>query len=117
MMHFAHFEIEIQFRNSISNIYIYAKVLLEFKVQFGHCIVPQQYTANPKLGTWVSTQRRNYKLQKEGKLSPMTDGRIRQLESLLDSTGGQARLTSQTDYVSYTSLEVAVRPEVRGRMM
>ena len=35
--------------------------LCEFKVQFGHCIVPKQYYANPKLGTWVSTQRNVYR--------------------------------------------------------
>jgi hypothetical protein len=54
----------------------------EFKVQFGHCLVPIKYSANPKLGHWVSKQRSNYKLYQEGKLNPMTAERIRQLESL-----------------------------------
>ena len=31
--------------------------LYEFKVQFGHCLVPQHYPADPKLGKWVSNQR------------------------------------------------------------
>ena len=56
--------------------------LTEFKVQLGHCLVPQQYAVNPKLGGWVSTQRRNYKLQKEGKPSSMTEERIRALNGV-----------------------------------
>jgi hypothetical protein len=54
----------------------------EFKAQFGHCLVPTRCAANPKLGHWVSTQRNNYRLHKEGKPSPMTDERIRELESI-----------------------------------
>ena len=27
----------------------------EFKAQFGHCLVPKRYSANPKLNWWVST--------------------------------------------------------------
>ena len=54
----------------------------EFKVQFGHCLVPQQYSANPKLGHWVSKQRYHYKLYQEGKHSHMTAERIRELKSL-----------------------------------
>jgi hypothetical protein len=54
--------------------------LCEFKVQFGHCLVPQQYAANPKLGTWVSRQRTNFRLQQEGKRSPMNEERIRGLD-------------------------------------
>jgi hypothetical protein len=56
--------------------------LCEFNAQFGHCVVPIEYSAHPKLGSWVSTQRRNYKLYREGKSSPMTEERIRELESL-----------------------------------
>ena len=67
--------------------------LCEFKVQFGNCLVPRQYTANPKLGTWVMTQRRNHKLQKEGKQSPITEESIRELESI-----GFDWETSQTDW-------------------
>ena len=55
--------------------------LREFKVQFGHCLVPTKYAANKKLGKWVSTQRTNYKLYREGKPSAMTAERIRELES------------------------------------
>ena len=53
--------------------------LREFKVQFGHCLVPQRYADNPKLGTWVRNQRINYKLQQEGKPSSMTAQRAREL--------------------------------------
>jgi hypothetical protein len=56
--------------------------LREYKAQFGNCLVPQQYAANPKLGWWLSTQRRNYKLYQEGKPSPTTAERSRALESI-----------------------------------
>ena len=35
--------------------------LCEYKVQFGHCAVPKQYSANPTLAAWVSTQRTRYR--------------------------------------------------------
>jgi hypothetical protein len=53
--------------------------LCEFKVQFGHCLVPTKYSVNPKLGHWVSTQRSMYRLYQEGKQSSMTAERIRAL--------------------------------------
>ena len=56
--------------------------LCEFKAQFGHCLVPNKYSANPMLGQWVSTQRYNYRFRQEGKPSPMTAERIRELESI-----------------------------------
>ena len=56
--------------------------LCEFKEQFGHCLVPQQYADNPKLGRWVTNQRQSYKLHQEGKPSPMTTERMRELESI-----------------------------------
>jgi hypothetical protein len=56
--------------------------LREFKVQFGHCLVPQQYAADPKLGRWVSKQRYQCKLYHQGKTSPMTAEHIRALESV-----------------------------------
>jgi hypothetical protein len=42
----------------------------------------RQYAANPTLGQWVSTQRRFYRLHQEGKPSPMTAERIRELASI-----------------------------------
>ena len=45
-------------------------------------MVPQRYQANPQLGTWVHTQRRQYKLLMEGKKSSMTKEKAKALESL-----------------------------------
>ena len=56
--------------------------LREFKVQFGHCRVPQGYSAKSKLGQWVLKQRRNVRLYQEGRPSPMTTQRIRELENI-----------------------------------
>jgi hypothetical protein len=67
--------------------------LCEFKAQFGHCLVSRQYAVNPKLGQWVNTQRRCYRLYQEGKPSPITAERIRELESI-----GFAWGSSQTDW-------------------
>jgi len=44
--------------------------------------VPSKFAAHPKLGKWVSTQRSNYEFYQEGYPSPMTEERIRELESL-----------------------------------
>jgi hypothetical protein len=46
--------------------------LMEFKKSHGHCIVPAAYAANQKLSNWVQTQKRQYKLMKEGRKSQMT---------------------------------------------
>ena len=54
--------------------------LSEFKVKFGHCLVSVKYPANLELGRWVSQQRRNYRLNKEGKPSAMTAERSLQLD-------------------------------------
>ena len=56
--------------------------LREFKVQFGHCLVPRRYAANPKLGWWVSNQHRNHRLYQEGKPRHMTEERIRALDGI-----------------------------------
>ena len=53
--------------------------LKAYKAKHGHCNVPIRSGA---LGTWVGTQRRHYRLFKEGKSSSMTDERARQLESI-----------------------------------
>ena len=56
--------------------------LCEFKAQCGHCNVPRKYAANSKLGMWVSNQRSTYRLFQEGKHSPVTAERIRELEKV-----------------------------------
>jgi superfamily II DNA or RNA helicase len=50
--------------------------LTDFKSQYGHCRVPQQYKPDPQLGKWVSHQRGFYS---KGKLS---QERIAKLENL-----------------------------------
>ena len=65
--------------------------LREYKVQFGHCAVPQKYSANPKLGQWVTNQRRNYRLYQDGKPSRMTKERIRALKSIAFERSGFKR--------------------------
>ena len=56
--------------------------LAEFKDRFGSCVVPTTYKENPKLGTWVHHQRRQYKRAREGKASHMTQDRIKALDGL-----------------------------------
>jgi hypothetical protein len=56
--------------------------LKDFKKLHGDCLVPQRYTLNPQLGTWVNTQRRHYKLLKEEKRSCMTQERLQELEEV-----------------------------------
>jgi hypothetical protein len=56
--------------------------LSEFRERHGSCVVPTSYTENPKLGTWVHHQRRQYKKFKEGKPCHITEERIRALEKL-----------------------------------
>jgi hypothetical protein len=46
--------------------------LTKFIRLHGHSLVPAVYPANQKLSNWVQTQRRQYKLMKEGKKSQMT---------------------------------------------
>ena len=45
-------------------------------------MVPQRYQANPQLGTWVHTQRRQYKLMSENKKSSMTKEEADALDSI-----------------------------------
>ena len=56
--------------------------LCEYKAKFGNCIVPTNFSANPKLGTWVHHQRRQYKKFKEGRSCHITAERIRTLETI-----------------------------------
>jgi transposase-like protein len=56
--------------------------LADFRKIHGHCNVPQKYSENTKLGIWVSKQRAQYKLDREGKTSRMTPFRIQALKSL-----------------------------------
>jgi hypothetical protein len=79
--------------------------LTEYRKFHGHCNVPANYSENIQLGKWVSKQKRNYKLHREGKKSPMTIFRIQALESLgfeweWNSYGAawEGRLSELADY-------------------
>lgn len=64
--------------------------LKQYKEQFGTCQVPSRYLPNPELGIWVGTQRTQYRLYQQAKLSgnsipnttSMNEDRVRQLEEL-----------------------------------
>jgi hypothetical protein len=56
--------------------------LADYRKVHGHCNVPQKYSENPKLATWVTRQRTQYRLHQEGRTSQITLPRIQALESL-----------------------------------
>jgi len=56
--------------------------LVEFKKEHGNLLVPRKYQKNAQLGTWVQTQREQYKLLKNGLPSHMTEDRIEKLEAI-----------------------------------
>jgi hypothetical protein len=56
--------------------------LCEYKVQFGDCLVPRKYDANPKLGNWVSKQRTRYGKKTEESVSSMIAEHIRALNGI-----------------------------------
>lgn len=55
--------------------------LLEYKAENGDCLVPNRYAKNPQLGSWVSTQRRQYKSLIAGKDTTLTRERAKLLGS------------------------------------
>jgi len=58
------------------------KELKAYEAEHGDCLVPQNYSANPPLGSWVSKQRKNYKRLKNGRQSSITKGQIEKLETI-----------------------------------
>jgi len=52
------------------------QALVAFKENQGHCGVPQRWSENPQLATWVSNQRQTFR---KGKLS---GERVARLEAL-----------------------------------
>ena len=58
------------------------KALCAYRQQFGNCKVPARFKANPKLGRWVMTQRRQFTLLMQGMPSALTAERIRKLEGI-----------------------------------
>lgn len=57
---------------------MYQEMLL-FKEKNGHTLVPNRHQ---RLGSWVSTQRRHYKVMKSGKKTPLSQTRIQKLEQI-----------------------------------
>jgi Helicase associated domain len=43
--------------------------LKEYKQEHGNCLVPNRYVKDRSLGSWVSTQRRYFKLMRSSKCS------------------------------------------------
>jgi hypothetical protein len=56
--------------------------LADYRTIHGHCNVPRNDSENSKLANWVKKQRSNYWLHQAGNKSPMTNSRIKDLESL-----------------------------------
>lgn len=56
--------------------------LVTYKNEHGDVRVPRLYTKNPKLGEWVTDQRRQWKAKMEGKPNMMTDERKTKLDEL-----------------------------------
>ena len=56
--------------------------LMKYKETNGDCIVPRGFSLNPKLATWVSEQRKQYKLKLGKKKSYMSDERTKLLNDI-----------------------------------
>lgn len=56
--------------------------LRAFVLRTGHCAVPSTYKRNPRLASWVVTQRRQCKLLEDGKQSSMTQKRLEKLKQI-----------------------------------
>lgn len=65
-------------------------LLKEYKDEYGDCLVPRGYPENPKLGSWVAEQRKQYQLRKSNRPSSITDERIQLLDALDFSWNAQA---------------------------
>lgn len=56
--------------------------LVSYRGLHGDCLVPYRYGTDRALGTWVATQRRQYKLLSKGEKSLMTTERKRKLHDI-----------------------------------
>merc|ERR1711957_52745 len=61
--------------------------LAEYHRVHGTAAVPARYPPDPKLGTWVRTQRHQYQRMQEGKTNYLTKERIQLLEGLAFQLG------------------------------
>ena len=56
--------------------------LLAYRAQHGDCVVPRGYPPNPRLASWVAEQRKQYKLNLDGRASSITDDRVQLLNQI-----------------------------------
>jgi len=56
--------------------------LVSFRAKHGTTRIPDKYDESPQLHTWVSLQRRQLKMYKEGRPTKLTEERIRLLEAM-----------------------------------
>lgn len=54
--------------------------LSDYREEHGDSLVPMEYDINPKLGTWIDTQRQQYKYFQNKEKSSLTTERIELLE-------------------------------------
>lgn len=78
--------------------------LKEYKSQKGHCMLPQSYAPNPKLGLWVMQQRRQYTLQQRGKSSSFDGPNGMKRTRLLEDIGFVWRVERGGPRGTYNSL-------------
>uniref|UniRef100_A0A7S4M8C4 Helicase-associated domain-containing protein n=1 Tax=Odontella aurita TaxID=265563 RepID=A0A7S4M8C4_9STRA len=78
--------------------------LMAYKLKHGDCLVPIGFKENPQLSSWVSTQRQEMKLLKEGRPTRLTEDRIHLLndggfvwESQRGKRGGRKKKRQPTD--------------------
>jgi hypothetical protein len=81
----------------------------------GHCHVPQNYSENAKLGTWVDTQRHQYSLHLKGKTSHITLPRIQALEVLGFEWGSTWEDQESKQVVDGLANERLLKVRVRSR--
>lgn len=56
--------------------------MVAYKEKYGNCLIPHKLEGYETLCTWVSTQRKQYSLKKNGKPSSMSDERVEALERI-----------------------------------
>lgn len=78
--------------------------LLQYKEEYGNCLVPQNYPEDRKLGLWVMQQRRQYSLLQQEKNSSLSGKRGVYRRQLLEQIGFVWRLDRRGPRGSYGSL-------------
>ena len=101
--------------------------LKAYKETYGDCLVPKRYKENPKLGTWIDTQRVQYKklkkklesqgktvLDPEGESAPAS-GSDEDIPRIAESTTPEAAITAPMTSTASGALTMAPKPLV-GRL-